>query len=578
MKKLKLAGIFVLPIVLATLAWGEVIARHPRVAELEDKLAKDASLYLKGRFPEVPFLVTVSISPLRRGDGYQKSEKGESLPYFESDSEELQDEWDDPQVSWGKLMMRVQKAALTISLPDSLNDDEVAEVKESLFKLLNLTPARDEIQIQRRAWSQGGHAWLYGAIGSIALFLLIAGLFFTGRSAARHVGDALTSAAKSQGSSGSAASSSGPVAASPTHSPEGGAGDSSRDVQFNDPIRVREVMVRMVQDLSTSTAFPTLDDMIDLDALGKKDPALLGAVLAEFSDSIRSKLFALSSNRNWLEALLNPGLSNFDCLEVLQKLTRRTRAEKRAAWEQLLVYVWRLGDERGAFLKKLTQEQAFAILGSMPKSISVEVGRKSFPGAWGVLLDPGFHPAALADAMVQKLSTEALAAKPLSDLTLLERYRHEIELIEYLKIADIASEREIYEAASSDSMIHSMRPPFYLAVDATEEILKDFVPKSSIDQWAMALFNAPRTERFKIEKQFSQKQRFLFVEKLKAFDAHNPEPTQVGSAKEAIARFFAEFSANFNARVIDLAKAKAQEETSEKTTEGTDDVDQKAAA
>jgi hypothetical protein len=531
---------------LAIQARAEVIARHPRVAELEDKLAKDASLYLKGRFPEVPFLVTVSISPLRRGEGYGGKKSGESLPYFETDTEELQDEWDDPQVSWGKLMMRVQKAAITLSLPASINDDEVAEVKDSLFKLLNLTPARDEIVVQRRNWSRTGNWMLLTAVAGLGLFLLIVGLYFTGRSAARQVGDALTAAAKTSGGGGGGASlgSAMPTTSASTGTADSSAGDGpGRDVQFSDPIRVREAMARLAQELSASKAFPTLDDMIELDALGAKSPALLGAVLSEFSESVRSRLFALSSSQTWLEALLHPGVTGFECLEVLQKLSRRTRSEKRASWEQLLIQVWRLGEERAAFLKGLNQEHAFAILGSMPKSISVDVGRRAFPGSWGVLLDPGFHPTALPETTIAGVSAEALELRPLSDLALLERYRHEVELIEYLKVADIAAEREIYEAASSDSLIHSMRPPFYVVLDSSEAELKKIVQAIGVEQWALALFNAPRTERLKIEKELGEKQRFLFIEKLRALDAHHPDKAQIGKARESIARFFKELHA-----------------------------------
>lgn len=47
-------------------AIAQSVQKHPKVAELERYVSKEAFEYVKGRFPGEPVLVEVSIDPLRR--------------------------------------------------------------------------------------------------------------------------------------------------------------------------------------------------------------------------------------------------------------------------------------------------------------------------------------------------------------------------------------------------------------------------------------------------------------------------------------------------------------------------------
>lgn len=67
------------------------------------------------------------------------------------------------------------------------------------------------------------------------------------------------------------------------------------------------------------------------------------------------------------------------------------------------------------------------------------------------------------------------------------------------------------------------------------EQAKVVVPAISLDQWALAMFNIPKSDRRGVESQFSEKQRFLYFERLKQLDARNPSQKLVGEAREFVA-------------------------------------------
>jgi hypothetical protein len=104
-------------------------------------------------------------------------------------------------------------------------------------------------------------------------------------------------------------------------------------------------------------------------------------------------------------------------------------------------------------------------------------------------------------------------------------------------IADPVEEKEVYLASPSQSVIHHMRPPFYKAFELSSEELDLIVPKVSLDDWSLALFNTNRASRREIEKKFTDKQKFVFIEKLRKFDQNPPDKLRVGAARERLARF-----------------------------------------
>lgn len=518
------------------------ILKHPRVVELEDRLNKDASGYIKSRFPEIPYMVTVRVDPLRRDVKSEYSHDRDSLPYFDVDEqEEIKDEWDNPQVPLMALINRSKRIKVTISVPSKLKEAEVSELKEGIFSVIHLTPARDEIEILRRDWVTEEVPWTSVYITAGILFSLLLGLLVINRTSANRIARALTDI-KLGGSN------------QPSHSPAPSAQSlnldlesrsnrktESQEVKFNDPIKMKELATRHIQFLMGSSNFPNHQDIFVLDKLGQENPEKLGAILLEFPAEMQRKLFSYSSGFYWIEALHEPGFLDFECLEILQALTQNPRERDDLEWDHAVLSVWRLGEHRTQFIKSLPKDEAFALLVDMPKAVAVSEARKAFPGSWAALLDPDFSPPHLSKSRVQEIQASAVRLLPLNDIELVRRYRAEKELLEFLTTSSPSEERDIYGAAPNHSLIHTLRPPFYPVFEQSQELLQWFVQKISTDHWALALFNLPKPDRSKIDEHFSEKQKFLLIEKFKRFDSQPPGSIKVGEAREFVGRALAQF-------------------------------------
>ena len=177
----------------------EGLTKHPRVAELEDTLSKDGASYLRGRFPDQPFLLNVSVDPLRRVPSRtdRKTGNSEILPYLDLAEEEIQDEWDDPQSSLHQLLLRVTKVTVAVTVPKEVSDDEAAEIRASLLQSLHLIPARDSIEITRREWSKaaGAYALVYPVSALVVTIFFLLGLYVINRSGTARLSKALASPA-----------------------------------------------------------------------------------------------------------------------------------------------------------------------------------------------------------------------------------------------------------------------------------------------------------------------------------------------------------------------------------------------
>jgi hypothetical protein len=263
----------------------------------------------------------------------------------------------------------------------------------------------------------------------------------------------------------------------------------------------------------------------------------MGALLSEFSEDLQRRIFSYSHQMHWLQAMTDPGEITSEVLELLGRLMRNQRTAEAIPLQNVLIYVWRLDDNIATFLRSIEQDEAFAILAHLPKTVSLSAARAAFPGNWGTVLDTHFKPKSLSKDRLEKIAAKALQTKPLRDLSILDHYRQERDLLEYLLVADPVEEKEIYLASPAQSVIHTMRPPFYKVFELSTEALAFIVPKISLDDWALALLNTNRVARREIEKKFSDKQKFVFIEKLRKFDQNPPEKARVGAARERLARF-----------------------------------------
>jgi len=543
--------------------------QHPRVSELQDKLTDYARDYLKTRLPDIPFLVTLRIEPLRRApnSGYQI--QNERLPYFEIAEEEIRDEWDDPSASLYALQARIQKTTLVVTLPQGLKDAEVDEIKDSLTTLLRLVPGRDEIRVERRSWSIGETFWNYVSLASALLLVLLAGLLVVSRMGAKRLANAILQIKpkdtdKSEGVSL-------PLPA-PAPGATGGEGKGANgSLRFSDPLRTREFIGGRVHALSQDAHFPNLEAMIAMDKVARQAPHQLGALVAEFPKIKQEEIFSLSYQHYWLDAFSNPGELGPESLELIDRLSRIHYEPEQSHWNALLIQVWRMGNDRPAFMKEIKREEAFAILKRLPSSISIPVARIAFPGAWAVLLDASFQPEDLATARLKALFEMALKRCPRLEYEALARYRQDRDLLDFLQLASHTEEREIYEALPKGSYLWMVRPPFYRIFQAEPEIMKTLLERVTLDEWSLALFNLPREARKVIEDTFTSKQKYLFVNKMRAIDTASFDKSVMGAARARIGKLF-----------FDLEQGKSQDKiqeivNSESATKDSDSGESKAA-
>ncbi len=520
-------------LVVSSVVYGQATYKHPRVIELEDKISRDVSEFIQSRFPSIPFFAKVDIDPLHRRsqvNSYGYSE----LPIFSVSEEEITDEWDDPSLSLTQLINRTRKVVISISLPESIREAEINELKETLFSHVHLIPARDEIKINRKAWIVEEIPWqmIYIAGGVLFFFLLV--ILISNRVSSAKIAKALKNSKGNQ-----------PLTATVNLPPQlmgrneqsssSSKSEISGDVRFTDPLRLKELMKERIEELVRSDAFPTLQDMVVLDELGQSNTGRLGGVIREFPVAIQKELFSYSEGRHWLEAISKPGLLDYKCLEIIYNLSNHVREKEHHAWESLLLCVWRLGTERIRFLREIDRKQAFTILMGLPKSISIETAQEAFPGSWAALLDwSGSIEDLPKREEIEDLKRRALALKPLRNKDSLKKYRTEKEILEFLKTADYNTEKSIYNALSNNEEFEEIRPPFFKIFEMDEEILQQLVEMVSLDDLALALYDISMPLREQLTSSFGEKKTFLFNEKLKNLSSHPPTKIRLGEVREEI--------------------------------------------
>jgi len=526
---------------IAILSWGTPFVyaqtgKAPRVVEVENYLTNKTLEYVKGRFPATPILVTVSLEPLRSEISASKSVNEESLPYFSSSPVEVVDAWDDPGRSLEELLVRIRNANIKVSLPSQITDDQLADLRESLFQNLNLIPGRDAITFQRKDWEKKEpQPWSLYAIGGVIILSILAGTYIVTRTATRQLGIILAKSPKAETTVAPAALSiNSNLTPSGTRSNQMDSLDG--DLHFNDMVKINEKVKHIASHLASLTTFPCLLDMIDMDDLAEKDPRFLGAIVSEFPKPLQDRLFKISRHKGWLEACVEPGRLNLNSYRFVLKMERRERWERENDWQELLILCWRLDDRFTQFIKNLDEKDAMQLLASMPTSVSIPAARLAFPGSWGRLLDSNYKPGQLADRRIAELKKKALEYRPENNPQMIDAFRHEKGILAFLRTATISDERDIYEASKPDSTIPLIRPPFYVVFNLPQEELARFTPMIPLDKWAMALFNTSRDQRKLVEKNFSEKQRYLFIETLKRFDSIQPDGQIIGDAREMIGR------------------------------------------
>lgn len=499
-KRIKILSL-IIGLFFSSLLWAQ--EKHPRVAELEDKIQKEASDFLNTRFPKLPFSVSIDIDPIRRQSTNYLEERGETLPYYALDQEEILDEWDDPAVSLYALRNRVKTIAITAKIPSAVSDTELAEIKDSLINNLRLLPARDKVEIVREKWTMFPQLNNIIVLSLSILCLFLVGLLLIIKFSMRGLNKSLSELKPSNSKASAPQGFDMPnTAISNLNELEK---ESSRDLKFNDPIKTKEIANTIIDEIVNSDSYLNLDNFMYLEELCTNNVSSLGAILALFPLEIQKQWLSYSKDLRWLDAFDHPGEVSYKSLDALERMCRVRSERVNKDWDILLIQIWRLGHLADDFLKKLPNDESFAILVALPKALAVPIARRVYPGSWASIIDDSYKPIRIDDIKTLELISKTLEIKPKINYSDLKAYQREKELLNYIALADTVEEREIYEASPSTALIKTQRPPFYKIFEANPDELSFLYTMFGINEWSLALFDVPRDWRENIEQHLNDK-------------------------------------------------------------------------
>lgn len=502
-------------LLLSLAAWAQNgPVKHPRVAEVEEKMRDEASRYFTRRFPNEPFFIKVEVSPLRRD--MVAGQKMENLPYFDYESEESVDEWDDPKTPMSFLRHRVTKVVVEISVPDAFEEVRIAEIKEEVTVYLKLLPFRDDVRVVKKFKAVKPPlvtGEMYQLFGGLLISALVVG-FLVRSGLSRMKPNAAASAPVA------AAVASAPSSSSRERTSSGkGAQALSGDVTFHDPLKTIDIVHLKQELISKSGTFPTLNDMITLHGAGEKNPTRLGALLYEMPVDWQKTLFPLGIGQSWLEAFCDPGQIDHECLALLDRISKeRSMSSGNREGEDLLIQLWRMGDKAIPFFKRIPQDHAFIILNMLPKSIALGIAKKAFPGGWGRLLENQTAQAVIDLSTMQFYHVQALSVEPPFEWRLLENYRKDRELLKYLDTVSIDDEKDVYDTLPEESFVLRVRPSFAQIFQLEGEVWRSFVATYPLEKWALVVMNSSRTYIRQILDVLDDKQRAVFSQYLRNLD------------------------------------------------------------
>jgi hypothetical protein len=258
---------------------------------------------------------------------------------------------------------------------------------------------------------------------------------------------------------------------------------------------------------------------MSLDELCKNSNPGFGALIYEFKQSQQKNLFKVGRDSNWLQAFSSPGSIDQATMKTLDLITREREfsGNDREA-EDLLIQVWRMGDKASNFFKNIDQEHALIILGMIPKSVSLHIAKKTFPGSWGKLLDNRTSNVLIDPKMMKEYLKKALEIMPWFESKLLENYKRDKELLTYLNKVSIDDEKDIYETLQEDSFILKVRPGFYRVFELEDDDLAQVIGSFPLDKWALVLINSSRNYIKLISDKLDDKKKMVLSTHLKRLD------------------------------------------------------------
>lgn len=515
----------------------DVPAKHPRVAEVEEKISSDVGIYFERLYPKVPFSVTVEAEPLRMK---QTDSEQNNLPYFDYDSETNIDPWDDLSVPVSYLRNRLKKVAIVVHLPSDFDESKIESVKQDLLVYLKLAPFRDDIRIERKLTpvTHKIPSHYYYIMGALLFSALVLGAMIKWSAGSVHK----NAGSSTQGSASPIPSAQG--VAQFSESPSRSYGKRSLDpislneVTINDSMKLWDSAQSRIKTIIESGTFPTYSDLNLLHALAEKNPSKLGAILYELPAGSQKNVLKFGKGEIWLEAVSNPGKLDNQCLDILDKMGRkRSYLAASGETEALLIQVWRMDKTAEVFLKSMPQEHSFAILDSLPKSLALPLARKLYPGGWAKLLDRKQISSLPDPDLILNYLERSQDFTPFLNEVMVEQYKKDSEILSYLNAVSIQDEKEVYEVLAEDSFVKKIRKPFFPVFELPAEKFGELVKEIPLETWALVTANSQRSFIKQVLESLDDKRKIIYTGHLKRLDAEHIPVSEVVGAKQQILLF-----------------------------------------
>lgn len=519
-------------------------AKNPKVAEIENYLTNEGISYLKGRFPNIPVLFNVKVTPLRRQiDTSRSGENAEGLPFFAEQKIDVRDEWDDPTKTIFELIPRIQAINIKILLPDTVKDDDLNEMRENLFANLDLIEGRDRIVFERKVWgSSDGYPIEILLAGFLLVLTLLVGLYFISRNLAKSLAQvsASANAAASQSSAAPSLVPSMPVTSTNSQSNKGP--NLGGDVSFNDSLKLSDKIKGIVSEIEKDKNFPSFEDILDFDRLANESPKTLASILEEMPEEMRFKLFEISSSPKWFDALIEKGDLSIEAYYFMQHIVHRERDDVNKDFETTLIAMWRLSDSLSSFVSSMDSDEALCLLNKLPTDISIPAARAALPGSWGSLLKNDFRPNDISKSRCAQITNDCLKIRDWNNPDLISTYAHEKGILGYLKTCSVEIEKDIYVAAGNSASINYVRAPFYPIIEAqVDEEFEKFIQSIDMHTLALSLVNLKPTQLENIMSVFPSKMQYLVSSTVKALSVDS-SLEQIGEARNTLAQQWRKFN------------------------------------
>ena len=504
-----------------------------RVSEVESIIRKDVTNYIQMIKPDLNFSVFVKVEP--RLNTASRADRGESLPFFTSDSEELEVEpWSDPSTPMFKLYAKIQKATVQVSFTTEIDVQNLKDLELNILRSAGLVSGRDEVRVEllNKPIISKNFSTVLLSERNISVTIMSLVILFLGTIMFVTLNRYLSIRTNVE-SKGSDSSQRDPV---PQASPIMGQNFSNSlqssnvgKLSFSDPTRSTELLRDKIKQILDSQTFPNLDDMTILMDLLEHNITSFAFFVYELPKQVQDEVYAKGKTDLWYKGFSEIGELDPDIFHSIDRMLRSRNYKSTEVFEELLIQCWRMDNNLGKFLQKIDKKEAMSILYYLPKNIAIKVARDTFPGGWGDLLSDEKIPAISNSDRLKTLIEMSYEFSPEYTKSSLDTYIKRQDLLEYLKLCQTHEEEDIYKVIGDGSPLEQIRPPFYKFFYLDEKLMRTVFDKMTIDRWAIALFDINREYRSKIDAILDEKEQYMI-------NAYHSQLQSTGVNKELISQ------------------------------------------